>query len=90
MIFEPSKIFAVDKLNSFIEKNLIEYSRLRNFDFGTDKRSNISSLSPYVTHGIISETEIISKCLKKYPFIKIEKFIQEVLWRVYWLSLIHI
>ena len=84
MIFEPSKIFAVDKLNSFIEKNLIEYSRLRNFDFGTDKRSNISSLSPYVTHGIISETEIISKCLKKYPFIKIEKFIQEVLWRVYW------
>ena len=84
MIFESSKIFAVDKLNSFIEKNLIEYSRLRNFDFGTDKRSNISSLSPYVTHGIISETEIISKCLKKYPFIKIEKFIQEVLWRVYW------
>ena len=84
MIFEPSKIFAVDKLNSFIEKNLIEYSRLRNFDFGTDKRSNISSLSPYVTHGIISETEIISKSLKKYPFIKIEKFIQEVLWRVYW------
>ena len=84
MNFEPSRSFAIEKLNNFIEKNLIEYSKLRNFDYGPNKRANISCLSPYVTHGVISEKEIINKSLKKYSFIKSEKFIQEVLWRIYW------
>jgi deoxyribodipyrimidine photolyase-like uncharacterized protein len=84
MIFEASRAKAVDKLNHFIENNLSEYSKLRNFDFGTDNRSNISCLSPYITHGIINELEVIDKSLKKFSFQKNEKFIQEVLWRVYW------
>ena len=46
MIFEASRAKAIDKLNSFVENNLSEYSKLRNFDFGPDKRSNISCLSP--------------------------------------------
>ena len=54
MIFEASRAKAVDKLNNFIEQNLTNYSKLRNFDFGPDNRSNISCLSPYITHGIIS------------------------------------
>ena len=84
MIFEASRAKAVDKLNHFVENNLSEYSKLRNFDFGTDNRSNISCLSPYITHGIINELEVIDKSLKKFSFLKNEKFIQEVLWRVYW------
>ncbi|MDA9670191.1 DNA photolyase [Candidatus Pelagibacter sp.] len=84
MIFEASRGKAVDKLNHFVENNLSEYSKLRNFDFGTDNRSNISCLSPYITHGIINELEVIDKSLKKFSFQKNEKFIQEVLWRVYW------
>ena len=84
MIFEASRAKAVDKLNHFVENNLSEYSKLRNFDFGTDNRSNISCLSPYITHGIINELEVIDKSLKKFSFQKNEKFIQEVLWRIYW------
>ena len=84
MNFEASRTFAEKKLNSFIDNNLNEYSKLRNFDFGPNKRSNISCISPYVTHGVINEIEIIKKSLKKYSFFKNEKFIQEVLWRVYW------
>jgi len=84
MIFEPSRAKAIEKLNYFIEHNLSEYSKLRNFDFGPDNRSNISCLSPYITHGIISELEIIDKSLQKFSFTKNEKFIQEVLWRAYW------
>jgi len=84
MIFEASRATAVQKLNSFVEKNLIDYSKLRNFDFGPDNRSNISCLSPYITHGVINELEVIDKSLKKFSFSKNEKFIQEVLWRVYW------
>ncbi|MDC0439388.1 DNA photolyase [Candidatus Pelagibacter sp.] len=84
MEFETSRAKAVDKLNYFVENNLSEYSKLRNFDFGPDNRSNISCLSPYITHGVINELEVIDKSLKKFSFAKNEKFIQEVLWRVYW------
>ena len=84
MNFEASRAKAIDKLNNFVEKNLSDYSRLRNFDFGPDKRDNVSCLSPYVTHGVLNEIEIIKKSLAKFSFSKNEKFIQEVLWRTYW------
>ena len=84
MIFEASRAKAVDKLNNFVENYLTDYSKLRNFDFGPSNRLNISCLSPYITHGTINELEVIDKSLKKFSFSKNEKFIQEVLWRVYW------
>jgi len=84
MNFEASRAKALDKLNNFVENNLSEYSKLRNFDYGPDNRSNISCLSPYITHGIINEKEVIKKSLHKFSFAKNEKFIQEVLWRTYW------
>ena len=84
MNFEASRAKALDKLNNFVENNLSEYSKLRNFDYGPDNRSNISCLSPYITHGIINEKEVIKKSLDKFSFAKNEKFIQEVLWRTYW------
>ena len=84
MNFEASRARALDKLNYFIENNLSEYSKLRNFDFGPENRSNISCLSPYITHGIVNENEVIKKSLSKFSFSKNEKFIQEVLWRTYW------
>ena len=37
MNFEPSRAKALDRLESFVENNLTEYSKLRNFDFGPDK-----------------------------------------------------
>ena len=84
MNFETSREQAIEKLDRFIESNLLDYSKLRNFDFGPDKRSNVSCLSPYITHGVLNEVEIIKKSLAKYSFNKNEKFIQEVLWRTYW------
>jgi deoxyribodipyrimidine photo-lyase len=84
MNFGTSRASAIEKLNKFTERNLFEYARLRNFDYGPNNRSNISCLSPYITHGVISELEIIKKSLSKFSFSKNEKFIQEVLWRTYW------
>ena len=84
MNFVTSRASAIEKLNNFVEQNLFEYSRLRNFDYGPNNRSNISCLSPYITHGVVSELEIIKKSLNKFSFSKNEKFIQEVLWRTYW------
>jgi hypothetical protein len=84
MNFGTSRASAIEKLDKFVDQNLLEYSRLRNFDYGPNNRSNISCLSPYITHGVISELEVIKKSLNKFSFIKNEKFIQEVLWRTYW------
>jgi len=84
MNFKASRASAVEKLENFVENNLVDYSKQRNFDYGPDKRSNVSCLSPYITHGVINELEVVSKSLKKFSFIKNEKFIQEVFWRTYW------
>jgi len=84
MKFEASKVAALNRLNDFVENNLSEYSKLRNFDFGPENRTNISGLSPYITHGVVNEKEVIEKSLNKFSFSKNEKFIQEVLWRTYW------
>ena len=84
MNFEPSREFAIKKLKDFIDKNLHEYSKLRNFDFGPEQRKNVSSISPYITHGVLSEIEVIKNSLKKFSFAKNEKFVQEILWRIYW------
>ena len=84
MLFENSRSEVIKKLDYFIDHNLSKYSQLRNFDYGPQNRLNTSCLSPFLTHGIINETEVINKSLKKYSFSKNEKFIQEVLWRTYW------
>ncbi len=84
MNFETTRAKAIENLDRFVERNLSDYSKLRNFDFGPDNRSNVSCLSPYITHGVLNEVEIIKKSLAKYSFNKNEKFIQEVLWRTYW------
>ena len=84
MNFETTRAKAVKNLENFLEKGLSEYSRSRNFDYGPEKRNNVSCLSPYITHGVLDEIEIIKKSLSKFSFSKNEKFIQEVLWRTYW------
>ena len=84
MIFTPTREAALEKLDLFIKESLSNYSSTRNYDYGPDNRSNTSCLSPYITHGVLSESEIIKKALNKYSYSKVEKFIQEVLWRTYW------
>jgi len=84
MNFKPSRSNSIKVLQNFIEKELSKYSYLRNFDFGPANRSNTSCLSPYISHGILSEMEVINKSLKEHAITNIEKFIQEILWRIYW------
>ena len=81
---EATKKAALLRLNDFIKSNLKNYSRDRNYDFGPENRENISMLSPYLRHRVITEELTIGKSLEKYQLKKIEKFIQEVLWRTYW------
>jgi len=84
MQFVTSRSEALDKLNKFIENDVSNYNTKRNFDFGATNRSNVSCLSPYITHRLITEYETAKLVLKKHPFQKVDKFIQEIFWRVYW------
>ena len=84
MVFTPTREAALEKLDIFINESLSDYSTKRNYDYGPENRSNTSCLSPYISHGVLSESEIIKKALNKYSYSKVEKFIQEVLWRTYW------
>ncbi len=84
MQFVTSRSEALDKLNKYIENDISNYNAKRNFDFGVNNRSNVSCLSPYITHRLINEYETAKLVLRKYPFQKVDKFIQEIFWRVYW------
>ena len=84
MNFITSRKEALKVLEHYIENNISIYTTQRNFDFGPQNRKNVSCLSPYITHRLISEYEVAKKVLSKYPFQKVEKFIQEIFWRVYW------
>ena len=84
MKFLPNKKFAREHLDSFIEEQILDYTRLRNYDYGVKNRNNVSLLSPFISHRILFEFDIVKKVLNKYPYSKVDKFIQEVFWRVYW------
>jgi deoxyribodipyrimidine photolyase len=46
----------------------------------------VSKLSPAIRHRLITEDEVAARLLAKHPLQRVEKFIQEVYWRVYWKS----
>ena len=68
----------------FIQKGLKDYSSQRNYDFGPKSRENVSNLSKYISHRVINEYDLIREILSQYSLQKVDKFVQEVFWRVYW------
>ena len=84
MQFEISRDGALKKLDNFINTELSNYNFKRNFDLGPEDKSNVSCLSPYISHRLITEYEVAKIVLAKFPYQKVEKYIQEIFWRVYW------
>ena len=84
MKFHTSREKALESLDVFIDNDIINYSSKRNYDFGPVERKNVSCLSPYISHRLINEYEITKKVLNKHPYLKVEKYIQEIYWRIYW------
>jgi len=84
MKFEISRDGALKQLDAFINSELGNYSFKRNFDLGPKDKSNVSCLSPYISHRLITEYEVAKTVLSKFPYQKVEKYIQEIFWRVYW------
>ena len=75
---------ANEDLGRFLEGPISSYDNLRNFDFGPDNRRNVSCLSKYISHRLLLEYDIITQTLALHSHDNVEKFVQEVFWRVYW------
>jgi deoxyribodipyrimidine photolyase len=84
MDLTASKSASIEKLNYFLSKNITNYENNRNFDFGPENHKVVSCLSPYITHRILLEYDIIKKVLSANTRKNSEKFVQEILWRIYW------
>ena len=84
MKFHTTREKALESLETFINEDIVNYSSKRNYDFGPTDRKNVSCLSPYISHRLIDEYEISKKVLSKHSYQKVEKYIQEIYWRIYW------
>ena len=82
-MFTPTRTAGLESLALFVPHAGTEYARDRNYDAGT-ARDNVSGLSPYIRHRLLTEREVVSAVLERHRFGACEKFVQEVFWRTYW------
>ena len=80
--FPSTRDAALGRLNAFAPKAGQDYARLRNFDLLG--HPHVSGLSPYLSHRVVTEEEVLAKTLGFHSASAAEKFIQEVCWRTYW------
>ncbi len=75
---------ALEERDFFLENKIKNYEKLRNFDYGPKNEGSVSKLSPYISHRILLEYELIEEIKDKSQSIKTNKFIEEIYWRIYW------
>ncbi len=79
--FAASRSEALSRLQDFVDK-MPGYGAVRNYVL--PGHSNVSRLSPAISHRLITEEEVVRAALSCHPFHRVEKFLQEVLWRGFW------
>ena len=74
---------AQQQLAAFLPRAGRAYTRDRNYDLGPKHRGNVSGLSPYLRHRLVTEQEVVTAVLAQHSPSAAEKFVQEVFWRTY-------
>ncbi|MDJ0943967.1 MAG: FAD-binding domain-containing protein [Kiloniellales bacterium] len=80
----PSRAEGLRRLEAFLPRAGRRYAETRNYDQGAGAHDNVSTLSPWIRHRLVTEDEVIRAVLGRHSFRAAEKFIQEVCWRTYW------
>ena len=79
----PARHAGLARLDQFVPRAGRHYATRRNYDFGPDRRDNVSALSPWLRHRLVTEEEVLRATLARHSFSSAEKFVQEVFWRSY-------
>jgi deoxyribodipyrimidine photo-lyase len=83
--FNPTRAAALERLAAFAPRMGRPYADQRNHDYGLvadhSLPANVSALSPWIRHRLISEREVIEAALPSGEGAA--KFVSEVLWRSY-------
>ena len=72
MNFEASREKAIDKLNNFVEKNLSDYARLRNFDLVLTKEITFRAYHLMLLMGFLMKLKLLKNHLLSFPFQKMK------------------
>lgn len=81
--FKPTRTDGLRRLEQFLARTGRHYASTRNYDFGEGRRSNVSALSPWLRHRLVTEEELLVRVLAQHSPSTAEKFVQEVFWRTY-------
>ncbi len=79
-----TRTHALERLRRFVPIAGRDYAARRNYDLGSQGHPDVSGLSPYLRHRLITEPEVIAAVLGRHSASTAEKFVQEVVWRTYW------
>ena len=84
MEFFATREAGLARLREFVPRAGRAYAAERNLDRGPDDRTNVSGLSPWVRHRLVTERDIVESVLQRHSLDAASKFVQEVFWRTYW------
>ena len=79
--FPTSRAGAIDALVTWLP-HASRYGARRNFV--VPGHPNVSRLSPAIGCRLLLEEEVAAAALERFAFSTVEKFVQEVYWRLYW------
>ena len=75
---------AESKWNDFLKNRITFYEQYRNYDNGPKSENFVSGISQFVSHRVLLEYSIIKDVRLNYKSKNVNKFIEEVYWRIYW------
>lgn len=80
---EATRRAGLTRLKAFTPRMSETYAANRNIDKGREPPANVSELSPFLRHRLISEREVAEAAIRVHGVEGAFKFLQEVCWRTY-------
>jgi len=84
MTVDATRAAGLARLADFVPRAGRAYAADRNHDRGPLDRTNVSTLSPWLRHRLVTEREVVETVLQRHSLDAAQKFVQEVYWRTYW------
>ena len=72
-----SRAEGLARLDAFLPHAGRDYAARRNHDHGPQARDNVSVLSPWIRHRLVTEPEVVAAVLGRHAPSACAKFVQE-------------